>query len=126
MKLIENLLSLLRLKASDAGLDALLILDRIEYLFRKQETELDMTRKERAANQKAIIDLMEENAVIKKERDALLKHLEIADCYCQFCKGTDPGALCEKANLECDVCDPGCRCKDCRDNDKWEWKGVDE
>lgn len=122
----EHIVVRLRQKAMSEDFASRKILNMAADLLEHQKKELVEFMAEMAAKQKILRDLKEENEIIKKERDLLLKQLEAADVYCQFCKGTDPNAPCEKVNGECSECFPGCRCKDCNDADKWEWKGVDE
>lgn len=122
----EHIITRLREKAIGADIGSRQIFTMAANLMEQQKKEIDVLLQDMSWKQKAISHLVEENEIIKKERDTLLKQLEIADCYCQFCKGTDPNSPCAEANLDCDICNSGCRCKDCRENDKWEWKGVDE
>jgi len=122
----EQIITRLREKAMGADIGSRQIFTMAANLLEQQKKEIDVLLQDMSWKQKAISHLVEENEIIKKERDTLLKQLEAADVYCQFCKGTDPNAPCEKVNGECSECFPGCRCKDCNDADKWEWKGVDE
>ena len=122
----EQIITRLREKAMGADIGSRTVLTMAANMLESQKKELILMMAEMSDKNKAFNDLKAENEIIKKERDTLLKQLEIADCSCQFCKGTDPNSPCAEANLDCDICNSGCRCKDCRENDKWEWKGVDE
>lgn len=64
---------------------------------------------------------------VKRERDAALNDLKIADFWgnCQFCKYVgDHDAACETNDyLCCDCQEPTCACKTCANATGWEWRG---
>ena len=44
---------------------------------------------------------------------------------CSVCIGAEQG-ICKDCDLECLDCRLDCRCEDCRDENKWEWRGARE
>ena len=58
--------------------------------------------------------------------EALVDDLYNSDCResCDFCVHGHEPAPCEGSDFVCDNCECDCICKDCRDNSKWEWRGV--
>lgn len=65
---------------------------------------------------------------LTKERELLIECLKEIDTECTYCKHNQKPAPCgeTESSLECDTCILYCVCKDCRDNSKWEWKGMIE
>ena len=63
---------------------------------------------------------------LTKERELLISCLKEIDTDCTYCKYNQKPAPCREteSNLECDTCILYCVCKDCKDNSKWEWKGM--
>jgi hypothetical protein len=44
---------------------------------------------------------------------------------CSVCVGAEQ-EVCKDCDCECLTCVLDCRCKDCRDESKWEWRGARE
>lgn len=71
-------------------------------------------------------DALDHIQQLERERDALLDALKKADVYgeCENCKHRDSAP--SDCDCECGLCKRNCRCGECRDGDKWEWRGVKE
>lgn len=65
---------------------------------------------------------------LTKERELLIGCLKEIDTECAYCKHNQKAAPCleKEPTLDCETCTCDCICKDCRDNSKWEWKGMNE
>ena len=59
----------------------------------------------------------------KAERDAAIKDLRHND-NCDICIGSKNEP--EGCDCECLNCQLDCRCRDCRNESKWQWRGVKE
>ena len=74
---------------------------------------------------KAIQQLEQELAAIKRERDAAIHDLSVEVRFqsdCKTCKHAD--TLCEN-DLHClDCMDEECKCKTCSEQFNYEWRGV--
>ena len=59
---------------------------------------------------------------------AAMEDLRQADDVCCYCAHREPPAPCfEDGEIyECEKCPRECYCKDCIDNSKWEWRGVQQ
>ena len=70
----------------------------------------------------AIEALKAENARLRRERDAAVRDLHYNDA-CKICVGAikEP----EECDRECLTCSLNCRCKNCRDENLWQWRGPD-
>ena len=91
--------------------------------------EEDNARKDDAIAEQArqLREALAELERVKRERDAALNDLKIADFWgnCQFCKHVDDhDAACETNDyLCCDCQEPTCACKTCANATGWEWRG---
>ena len=63
-----------------------------------------------------------ENARLRRERDAAVRDLHHNDA-CTICVGENANA--EECEGECLTCSLDCRCKNCRDESLWQWRGPD-
>ena len=59
-------------------------------------------------------NLTEELERVKRERDAAIADLKHGD-NCDICRDCD---------FECDTCTFDCKCRTCRDECNWEWRGI--
>ena len=66
---------------------------------------------------KRVLDLERALAAVKED----LHHNDA----CSVCIGADQ-EVCKDCDCECQTCVLDCRCKDCRDESKWEWRGARE
>jgi chromosome segregation ATPase len=64
---------------------------------------------------KRVLDLERALAAVKED----LHHNDA----CSVCIGADQ-EVCKDCDRECQTCVLDCRCKDCRDESKWEWRGL--
>lgn len=60
---------------------------------------------------------------VTAERDAAVRDLRHRD-NCDICIGSQN--YISGCNGECLDCNLDCRCKDCRNESKWEWRGIKE
>lgn len=59
---------------------------------------------------------------LKRERDQAVKDLHHNNA-CEICIGFNEQECCD---CECLDCTLECRCKNCRDENLWQWRGVQE
>lgn len=67
-------------------------------------------------------NLTEELERVKRERDAAIADLKHGD-NCDICAHT---ACVRDCDFECDTCTFDCKCRTCRDECNWEWRGIKE
>ena len=65
-------------------------------------------------------NLTEELERVKRERDAAIADLKHGD-NCDICAHT---ACVHDCDFECDTCTFDCKCRTCRDECNWEWRGI--
>lgn len=65
-------------------------------------------------------NLTEELERVKRERDAAIADLKHGD-NCDICAHTACDRDCD---FECDTCTFDCKCRTCRDECNWEWRGI--
>lgn len=58
---------------------------------------------------------------VKRERDAAVRDLRIADMSCVLCRHSNLEIDC---NFECSGCEPKCPCGVCMGNSQYEWRGA--
>lgn len=63
-----------------------------------------------------------ENARLRQERDAAVRDLHHNNA-CKICVGANKEP--EGCDFECLTCTLDCRCKNCRDESLWQWRGPD-
>lgn len=63
-----------------------------------------------------------------RERDAAVEDLKRAEYWtCEHCKFNLIPAPCGESNMDCDSCKfENCICRDCIENSRWQWRGVQE
>lgn len=49
---------------------------------------------------------------------------ECGGVACDICKHAPAAAVCARVDCECDYCDAGCYCRDCKEDDLFEWRGT--
>ena len=59
---------------------------------------------------------------VTAERDAAVADLHHNDA-CTVCVGSSVPVI--GCDCECDTCKLDCRCRECRDENKWQWRGAD-
>lgn len=75
----------------------------------------------------AAMAIVQEFEQLAAERDALLKALKEKDAECECCANADRLEQMdtrEEMDFDCDACKADCRCRDCRNNSNWEWRGI--
>lgn len=82
----DIIIARLRERAMSAAIGERTTLSMAANLLEQQKKELVLMMAEMADKQRAFSYLVEKIEVLQKERDTLLKQLEIADVYCQFCE----------------------------------------
>ena len=75
---------------------------------------------------KELQEQIEENERLKAELEAAIKDIMCLD-HCDVCVHSREGnCSCEAAGFNCLVCkDENCTCRGCRDENKWQWRGVE-
>ena len=65
---------------------------------------------------------------IKRGLEALLEDLRAADYYeCSHCRHyIHDMSKCTPCDCNCAECTEACVCKECKENDRWEWRGPQE
>jgi hypothetical protein len=76
------------------------------------------------ANAIELSEAKERIVELERELAAAKEDLHHNDA-CSVCIGAEQG-ICKDCDLECLDCRLDCRCKDCRDENKWEWRGARE
>ena len=66
--------------------------------------------------------MQEELDRVKAERDAAIRDLESCDIDCNFCVYAGKYKDCD---LDCINCGQDCVCSVCRDNNRWQWRGLE-
>lgn len=61
-------------------------------------------------------------AVVTEERDAAVADIKHTD-NCDVCVSSLSHGDCESNNFDCEKCKADCRCKTCRNENNWEWRG---
>lgn len=70
-----------------------------------------------------IKDLEKQLEKITAERDAALRDLHHMDS-CDICIGSSTAP--KECDCECIDCVLDCRCKNCRNENLWKWRGIQE
>ena len=94
--------------------------DELRKTLNIRETELQMARGERDAVTKRMVELEQENAKLKAERDAIEQALGSCEGRCDHCEHDRPDCT-----GECDGCSPNCECYFCKGlASNFVWKGL--
>ena len=116
------------LKAADTIQYLLDVADDVNQALREQIGEnerlkSDIKRKDESLDYARTI--MADNERLKAELEAAIKDIMCLD-HCDVCvHSRERNWSCEAADFDCLVCkDENCTCRGCRDENKWQWRGV--
>lgn len=97
-------------------------LEQQEERIAELEAENEHLRQEYISPETARV-LMEDNERLEREIAAAKEDMHHNDA-CKVCVGSQKEV--DGCDCECLTCKLDCRCKDCRDENKWEWRGARE
>ena len=72
---------------------------------------------------KLIEDVKSELEQVKRERDAAVADIMCRD-HCDVCKYSKYDGSCDESDFDCETCKNACPCATCRNENKWEWRGM--
>ena len=95
-----------------------------EQIEENERLKSDIKRKDESLDYARTI--MADNERLKAELEAAIKDIMCLD-HCDVCvHSRERNWSCEAADFDCLVCkDENCTCRGCRDENKWQWRGVE-
>lgn len=64
---------------------------------------------------------------VKRERNAAIADLKEADrLECEHCRSYGLCQVGDGEDIDCETCTIECKCRECRNGNQWEWRGLKE